>query len=105
MKLAIHAVGRGQDILPYLALGAEIHEVDSEKAAMAAVKEITREAGTLVIVSEEFAVAAEVAPAERLVFVAPGAGGSLHTSIERTRALVTRSVGVDLIAKADGTGR
>jgi vacuolar-type H+-ATPase subunit F/Vma7 len=104
MKLAIHAVGRAQDVFPFLALGAEIHEVSSEREAADAVRSLAREAGTLVLLSEEFARAAE-AGRSGLVFVAPGAGGSLHTAIDKTRELVSRSVGVDLIAKADRTGR
>ena len=104
MRLSIHAVGRAQDVLPYLALGAELHEVDSEGDAVDAVREIARQTGTLVVLSEEFASAADAA-GDQLVFVAPGAGASNRAAIEKTRELVTRSVGVDLIAKADRTGR
>jgi vacuolar-type H+-ATPase subunit F/Vma7 len=104
MKLAIHAVGRAQDILPYLTLGAELHEVDSASSAAEAVREAARGSVSLVIVSEEFADAADAAPGA-LTFVAPGIGGGGDAAVEKTRELVSRSVGVDLIAKADRTGR
>jgi len=104
MKLAIHAVGRSQDVFPYQALGASIHEVDSDAAASEAVKKLSKDVGALILVSEEFAAAADAA-ADRLVFVVPGAGGSCNIAVEKTRELVSRSVGVDLIAKADRTGR
>jgi vacuolar-type H+-ATPase subunit F/Vma7 len=104
MKLSIHAVGRAQDILPYLALGAQLHEVDSPRDAAEAVREAVRGSGSLVIVSEEFAEAADEAP-DALTFVVPGIAGAGHAAVEKTRELVSRSVGVDLIAKADRTGR
>jgi len=103
MRLSIHAVGRTPDVSPYLALGAAVHEVETDAAARDAVRAAAG-AGTLVILSEEFASAAAVARGA-LVFVAPGIAGSSGAAREKTRELVSRSVGVDLIAKADRTGR
>jgi len=104
MKMSLHAVGRSQDILPFLALGAKIHEVEKASEADEAVKAAGKEAGALIILSEEFASAAEQAQG-KLVFLSPGAQGSKKIAVERIREQVARSVGVDLIAKAGRKGR
>ncbi len=104
MSAALHAVGRTPDVLPFLALGARVHEAESAGEAEAAVASAAKEEGALIILSEEFAAAAEKAPG-KLVLVSAGTKGSLRTAIEKTRDLVTRSVGVDLIARAKRTGR
>ena len=104
MKVVLHAVGRTSDVLPFLAFGARVHEVESAEEAEEAVASAAKEGGALIILSEEFGPAAEKAPGG-LVAVTPGVRGALRTALERTRELVTRSVGVDLIARAKRTGR
>ena len=104
MNALLCAVGRPSDVLPYLALGARICEVESAEEAGEAVASAAKEGDVLIILSEEFAGAAEKAPG-RPVLLAPGARGALHAALEETRDLVTRSVGVDLIAKAKRAGR
>lgn len=104
MNALLYAVGRPSDVLPYLALGARVCEVESAEEAGEAVASAAEEGDVLIILSEEFAAAAEKASG-RPVLVAPGARGVLHAALEKTRELVKRSVGVDLIARAKGTGR
>ena len=103
MKVVLHAIGRSQDALPFAALGASVHEVQSDLEAVDAVKAAARQEGALILLSEEFAAAAEHA-ADRLVFISPGVRGATHFALEKTRELVTRSLGVDLIAKAGQGG-
>jgi len=104
MKVVLHAVGRSQDVLPYLAIGALVREVQNSQEAVEAVKAAARQEGALILLSEEFAAAGEYA-AGALVFVSPGVRGAESVALEKTRELVTRSLGVDLIAKAGGGGR
>jgi len=105
MKVVLHAVGRTQDILPFLALGATLHEVESLADARDAVRRATEgEESVLVILSEEFGRAAEEGGAA-LVFLSPGAAGAERASLERMRGLITRAIGVDLIAKAERSAR
>jgi hypothetical protein len=105
MKAALHAVGRSAEIHPLLALGAELHEVESIEQARAVARELDRE-NVLLLLSEEFA-DAETESSAALVLVLPGiqaaAEGGLgpkRDPLEMTRELVSRSVGVDLIAKS-----
>ena len=104
MRAVLHAVGRSSDVLPFVALGSRVHEVESAREAEQAVRSAAGEEGALIIVSEEFAAAGKEARG-KLVIVSPGVQGSLRSALEETRRLVTRSVGVDLIAKARRTGR
>ncbi len=99
MRAALHAVGRSTDMLPLLALGASLHEVDSLAQAEETVRELDRQANILILLSQEFA-GAEAQAAESLVVVLPGARPAAGDSLEKTRELVSRSVGVDLIAKS-----
>jgi len=99
MRAALHAVGRSTDMLPLLALGASLHEVDSLAQAEEMVRELDRQANVLILLSQEFG-AAEAQAAESLVVVLPGARPAARDSLEKTRELVSRSVGVDLIAKS-----
>jgi hypothetical protein len=125
MKAALHAIGRSAEIQPLLALGASLHEVDSLDGAQAAARELNQES-VMLLLSDEFAEAETEAPAA-LVLVLPGtrvpaeggppavegaaggpAEGRPHAAagrlrrdpLETTRELVSRSVGVDLIAKS-----
>jgi len=104
MKAVLHAIGRPPDVLPFVALGARVHEVESAAEARKALAALAHDANTVIILSEEFAPAAQEAP-DRLVIVSPGAKASARTALEVTRDLVSRSVGVDLIAKAKRTVR
>ncbi len=99
MRAVLHAVGRSTDMLPLLALGASLHEVDSLEQAQDMVRELDRQANILILLSQEFA-EAEAQAAESLVVVLPGARPTARESLEKTRELVSRSVGVDLIAKS-----
>lgn len=102
MKAALHAVGRSTDLLPLLALGASLHEVDSLEQARETVRGLDRQsgqAGILVLISEEFS-EAEAEASQSLAVVLPGRRPSGRDSLEKTRELVSRSVGVDLIAKS-----
>jgi hypothetical protein len=98
MKAALHAVGRSADIHPLLALGAELHEVESLEQARAAARELDRES-VLLLLSDEFA-EAETEASAALVLVLPGTRAAGRDPLEMTRELVSRSVGVDLIAKS-----
>jgi hypothetical protein len=101
MKAALHAIGRSAEIQPLLALGAELHEVESSAQARAVIRDLDRES-IFLLLSEEFA-EAEPEAAAALVLVLPGAaaeGGQRRDPLEMTRELVSRSVGVDLIAKS-----
>ncbi len=102
MKAALHAVGRSAEIHPLLALGAQLHEVETLNQARAVARELDRES-VLLLLSDEFADAESEASAA-LVFVLPGiragAAGLRRDPLEMTRELVSRSVGVDLIAKS-----
>ncbi len=98
MKAALHAVGRSAEIHPLLALGAELHEVESIEQARAAARELDRES-VLLLLSDEFA-DAETQVSTALVLVLPGLRASSRDPLEMTRELVSRSVGVDLIAKS-----
>jgi hypothetical protein len=98
MKAALHAIGRSGEIHPLLALGAELHEAESIEQARSAARELDRE-GVLLLLTDEFADAeSEVSAA--LVLVLPGIGAVKRDPLEMTRELVSRSVGVDLIAKS-----
>lgn len=99
MRAALHAVGRSTDMLPLLALGASLHEVDSLEQAKDMVRELDLRANILILLSQEFA-EAETQASESLVVVLPGARPTARESLEKTRELVSRSVGVDLIAKS-----
>lgn len=98
MKAALHAVGRSAEIHPLLALGAELHEVESIDQARAVARELDRES-ILLLLSDEFA-EAETEASAALVLVLPGIRPSSRDPLEMTRELVSRSVGVDLIAKS-----
>ena len=103
MKAALHAIGRSAEIQPLLALGAELHEVDSLERARAVVRELDRES-VFLLMGDELA-PAESEAAAALVLVLPGTrsaaeGGMQRDPLEMTRELVSRSVGVDLIAKS-----
>lgn len=100
MRLAIHAVGRPEDVLPFLALGATVHEAMDLSSARAQVRTLDQKAGALVLLTEEFGPAAAEAK-QALVVVLAGAAGGKGESLERVRNIVARSLGVDLIAKAD----
>ncbi len=106
MRAALHAVGRSADILPLMALGAHLHEAETLEQAREVVRALTAEAGAsasvLILLSEEFAQAEGELPEESsaLLTVLPRAGSSSLASLEKTRELVSRSVGVDLIAKS-----
>jgi vacuolar-type H+-ATPase subunit F/Vma7 len=102
MRAALHAIGRSIDMLPLLALGASLHEVDSLQQAQETVRELDRQGEqlkVLILLSEQFA-EAEAQATESLVVVLPGTRPSERDSLEKTRELVSRSVGVDLIAKS-----
>ena len=98
MKAALHAIGRSAEIQPLLALGAELHEVQSLEQARSMVRELDRE-NVFLLLSDEFA-EAEPAAAVALVLVLPGTRAAGRDPLEMTRELVSRSVGVDLIAKS-----
>ncbi len=98
MKAALHAVGRSAEIHPLLALGAELHEVESLAEARAAARELDRES-VLLLLTDEFA-DAETESQAALVLVLPGLRAAGRDPLEMTRELVSRSVGVDLIAKS-----
>ena len=98
MKAALHAVGRSAEIHPLLALGAELHEVESIAQARAAARELDRES-VLLLLTDEFA-DAETESQAALVLVLPGLRAATRDPLEMTRELVSRSVGVDLIAKS-----
>ena len=98
MKAALHAIGRSAEIHPLLALGAELHEVESMPQARDAARELDRES-VLLLLSDEFA-DAETEVSAALVLVLPGLRVSGRDPLEMTRELVSRSVGVDLIAKS-----
>jgi hypothetical protein len=102
MKAVLHAVGRSSDVVPFVGLGARVHEVESAREALDVVKSVANEPDTVIILSEEFAAAAEGAR-DRLVVVLAGIRGSAQVALEKTRQLVSRSVGVDLVAKAERT--
>jgi vacuolar-type H+-ATPase subunit F/Vma7 len=99
MRAVLHAVGRSTEMLPLLALGASLHQVDSLAQAEEAVRDLARQASILILLSQEFA-QAEAQAAESLVVVLPGTMPAAGDSLEKTRELVSRSVGVDLIAKS-----
>jgi len=102
MRAALHAVGRSADLLPLLALGATLHEVDSLQKAQEAVRTLDQQGAqeaTLILISQEFA-EAEAQASASLTIVLPGRRLSGPASLEKTRELVSRSVGVDLIAKS-----
>lgn len=98
MKAALHAIGRSAEIRPLLALGARLHEVESLAEARAVAGELDKES-VLMLFSDEFAEAETVVSAA-LVLVLPGIRPSSRDPLEMTRELVSRSVGVDLIAKS-----
>ncbi len=98
VKAALHAVGRSAEIHPLLALGAELHEVETLGEARAAARELDRES-VLLLLTDEFA-DAETESQAALVLVLPGLRASTRDPLEMTRELVSRSVGVDLIAKS-----
>ena len=98
VKAALHAVGRSAEIHPLLALGAELHEVESIGEARSVVRELDRD-NVLLLLSDEFADAETDSPAA-LVLVLPGIQAARRDPLEMTRELVSRSVGVDLIAKS-----
>ena len=98
MKAALHAIGRSAEIHPLLALGAQLHEVESLNQARAVAQELDRES-VLLLLSDEFADAESEASAA-LVLVLPGTRAAARDPLEMTRELVSRSVGVDLIAKS-----
>jgi hypothetical protein len=102
MKVVFHAVGRSCDVVPFVGLGARVHEVESVREAHDVVKSVAGEPDAVIMLSEEFAGAAEAAR-DRLVIVLPGIRGSAHVALEKTRDIVCRSVGVDLVAKAERT--
>jgi vacuolar-type H+-ATPase subunit F/Vma7 len=97
VKAALHAVGRSAEIRPLLALGAELHEVQSIEQARTVARELDSES-VLLLLSDEFA-EAETEAAAALVLVLPGLRPG-RDPLEMTRELVSRSVGVDLIAKS-----
>lgn len=98
MKAALHAIGRSAEIHPLLALGAQLHEVESLANARAVARELDKES-VLLLLSDEFA-EAETEASAALVLVLPGLRASSRDPLEMTRELVSRSVGVDLIAKS-----
>jgi hypothetical protein len=98
MKAALHAIGRSAEIHPLLALGAQLHEVESLSQARAVTRELDLES-VLLLLSDEFA-EAETEVSAALVLVLPGTRASTRDPLEMTRELVSRSVGVDLIAKS-----
>jgi len=98
VKAALHAIGRSAEIHPLLALGAQLHEVESLNQARAVAQELDRES-VLLLLSDEFADAEGEASAA-LVLVLPGTRAAARDPLEMTRELVSRSVGVDLIAKS-----
>jgi hypothetical protein len=98
MRAALHAIGRPWEVHPLLALGAQLHEVESLEQAFSAVSELDRESA-LLLLAAEFA-EAETRAATALVIVLPGARAGGRDALEMTRELVSRSVGVDLIAKS-----
>ena len=112
MKAALHAIGRSAEIHPLLALGAELHEVESLAEARAVARELDKES-VMLLLSDEFAEAETEASAALVLVlpglrassaaeggVQPGAAGLRRDPLEMTRELVSRSVGVDLIAKS-----
>jgi hypothetical protein len=98
MKAALHAIGRSAEIQPLLALGAQLHEVESIGQARAVARELDLES-VLLLLSDEFA-EVETEASVALVLVLPGTRASARDPLEMTRELVSRSVGVDLIAKS-----
>jgi len=110
MKAALHAIGRSAEIHPLLALGARLHEVESLAEARTAARELDQES-VMLLLSDEFAEAETEAPTALVLVlpgalaagaagVQPGAAGVRRDPLEKTRELVSRSVGVDLIAKS-----
>ncbi len=97
MKLAVHAVGRGEEVLPFRALGAVLHEVATLEEARRAVRAAGREGEALVVLTDEFAPAREAAGRALVVVLATSGTGA---ALEEVRQLVARSVGVDLLDKA-----
>jgi vacuolar-type H+-ATPase subunit F/Vma7 len=103
MRAELHAIGRAADVLPYLALGARLHEVSSLEEAREVLRALAHERQALIMLSEELA-AAEIEAPEALLIVLPGEKGASGMSLELTRELITRSVGVDLIARSKRMG-
>lgn len=99
MNAALNAIGRSRDILPYLAAGAVLHEATTIDEARSALRQAVARGG-LVLLAEEFAAAQDAAP-DAFVIVLPGVHESVHTALEKTREVITRSLGVDLIAKTE----
>jgi hypothetical protein len=100
MKAILHAIGRPQDLLPFVALGARVHTVTSLAEAEEAMRKATGgEEKVLVILSEEFSQAAKGA-GEALVFLSPGSHGARRVALEQIREKISLSLGVDLIARA-----
>ena len=69
MNVVFHAVGRITDVMPYLVLGAVLHDVEDISGAEAAVRGLsTEDPAVIIFLSEEFAAAAEKAK-DILVFI------------------------------------
>jgi hypothetical protein len=100
MKAILHAIGRPQDLLPFVALGARVHTVASLEEAEAAVRDVAGSSErVLVILSEEFYQAAKQA-GKTLVFLSPGPHDPRRIALEQIREKISLSLGVDLIARA-----
>ncbi len=94
MKAALHAVGRSAEIHPLLALGAELHEVESIDQARAVARELDRES-ILLLLSDEFA-EAETEASAALVLVLPGLRtSSAQAGATRRSRPTPRSAGDD----------
>lgn len=100
-------VGSAQVILPFKAGGAVLYPAENPEGVARALKEIGAQPGSsLVLITEEAAAASpdEVGDFEEAgrhaLMIIPTRKSEKSAGLERMRALIVRSVGVDLIARA-----
>jgi len=104
----IIALGPAEEVVPYLALGAEVREAREPAELSAALAELARDRSVaMVLLPESRAEAAGEAVAEfraksaAALLVLPGATGSGGLALAEMRKFLERAIGVDVIGKGE----
>ena len=102
----VFVIGRRGDVLPFKAAGAEVIEAEDCEGAAAALAKLERlTAPCLVMIAEDLARGCADAVAkfrtgrERSVVSIPTLAAKPGAMLDKVRALVARSIGVDLLGR------
>ena len=102
----IVALGPGEELMPYLAMGAELHEARGAAEVAQALADLSRDKSVAVLLLPEGqaeqvsgAVGGFRSRSAAALLVLPEAGGARGLALAEVKRFLERAIGVDLIGK------